>query len=87
MNLISDLGIKLFNMLQVDSIVSAGGTFGNYPIGKPAIPHLCVNPWTDARINVHSMGLTQLNKVPKISLTGPIPLSFNLFMMNPDDVG
>ena len=86
--LAADLAVEAAHVLQVLRIVAAqDNLLLEQPVGESAIAHLAVIPGTDAQINVESVLIAKLDKMTKIALSCPVELAFDLFMMNPEDVG
>jgi hypothetical protein len=61
--------------------------FREQPVGEAAVADLSVGPGADARDDVHAVLCAELHEPPQVLLAGPVPLVFDLFVVDPDDVG
>ena len=87
MKLLPDLRIEQFYFGKINGIIGAHRALAEHPVRQSAVANLSMGPGTDARIQQHSMLGAQFGKFSQITLAAPIKLTFNLFVMNPEDVG
>jgi len=57
------------------------------PVWKSSVANFTMRPRSDARIDVHAVFLAEFNEMPQVAFAGPIELAFDLFVMDPDNVG
>jgi len=87
MKLLADLRIELFHLGKINRVIGAHRALLEHPVRQPAVANLAVVPGTDARIEQHSVPGAQFGKSSQVSLAAPIELAFNLFVMNPENIG
>ena len=61
--------------------------FCEEPVGKAAVADFGVRPWADAGDGVEAVFGAEFDEVAEIFLSGPVPLAFDFFVVDPDEVG
>ena len=88
LDLAAYLAVEAAHVLQILGVVAAQrNVLFDEPVRKAAIAHFAVIPGTDAQVDVESAFVAQLDKMAEIALAGPVELAFDLFVMNPENVG
>jgi len=85
--LLPDSPIKTGYILEVGWIVDACRSFGDQPVWQATVACLTMCPWPDSDIEIHMMFGAELRESTKIPVASPVELAFDLFVMNPYNVG
>ena len=87
LELLADLLVVGIDVAEIGWVVGALlRGLGEEPVGEASVANLRVRPVTDAGYDIHSMLGAELDEAAQVLLSRPIPLAFDLFVVDPDDV-
>jgi len=86
-DLLADFPVEAGDVVEVDGVIGAVVGDLDEPVGKAAVAYFAVGPRAGAQVDIHPVLRAELDEVAEVAAAGPVELAFNLFMVDPEDIG
>jgi len=83
----ADLVEEEFDEVEIGGVVGAGVWQLLEPVGEAAVAGFAVIPGAGPQPDVHTVLGAELDEVAKVAAAAPVEVAFDLFVVDPDDVG